>query len=250
MTSTLRLNLFLARAGVASRRAADKLIESGRVRLNGVPITTLGTQLDPEQDRVEVDGRPVGVIEEMHYLLLNKPPGHVTTARDPRGRPTVLDLIGPQGARLYPVGRLDMESEGLLFLMNDGRLAFRLTHPKFEVPKTYRAWTSSPPNDAAVQQLREGVQLEDGWTSPATVQNLGTTAMGHGDSGPALDITIHEGRNRQIRRMLEALGYPVRQLRRIRFGPIELGSMAPGKFRSLTRSEIDELRRFVRLPNA
>lgn len=250
MAQTLRLNLYLARAGVASRRAADTLIASGRVRLNGVVLTTLGTQLDPAKDRVEVDGRLVGVLEEQRYLLLNKPPGHVTTARDPRGRPTVLDLIGPQGARLYPVGRLDMESEGLLFLMNDGPLAFRLTHPKYEVPKTYRAWTSTPPDDAAVQQLRKGVQLEDGWTAPATVQNLGTTAMGHGDSSPALDITIHEGRNRQIRRMLEAVGYPVQKLRRIRFGPIELGNLSPGKFRSLTRSEIDELRRFVRLPNA
>ena len=250
MSSTIRLNLLLARAGKASRRGADRLIEAGRVRLNGAVVTELGTQVDPRRDRVEVDGQPVGRQEAFRYLLVNKPVGHVTTARDPEGRPTVLDLVGKLDARLYPVGRLDMDSEGLLFLMNDGPLAFRLTHPRYEVPKTYRAWTGTPASAEAIGRLRGGVDLEDGRTRRAVVDNRGIMPIARGVAGPALDITIHEGKNRQVRRMLEAVGYPVLHLRRIRFGPIELGSISPGKSRTLTRSEIDDLRRLVRLPHA
>jgi 23S rRNA pseudouridine2605 synthase len=250
VTSTIRINVFLARAGVASRRAADRLVESGKVRVNGQVVTTLGIQVDPTRDRVEVDGRAVGARESLQYLLVNKPAGYVTTARDPQGRPTVLDLAGATGARLYPVGRLDLESEGLLFLMNDGRLAFRLTHPKYEVPKTYRAWVAAPPSSEAVHRLRAGLELDDGPTRPAQVVNLGLMPAERGVVGPALDITIHEGRNRQVRRMLEAVGFPVVRLRRIRFGPIELGNISPGKHRSLTRAEVNDLRRLVRLPHA
>ena len=250
MPSTIRINLFLARAGVASRRGADRLVESGQVRVNGTVVTLLGTPVDPVRDRVEVAGRVVGAPETLHYLVMNKPVGYVTTARDPEGRPTVLDLAGPIGARLFPVGRLDMNSEGLLFLMNDGRLAFRLTHPKYGVPKTYRTWTKVAPSPEAIQRLREGLVLDDGPTRPAEVVTPGGIPKEKGIAGPVLDITLQEGRNRQVRRMMEAVGFPVVRLRRIRFGPIELGNLSPGKHRSLTRAEVDDLRRLVRLPHA
>ncbi|HEX7878281.1 MAG TPA: pseudouridine synthase [Candidatus Eisenbacteria bacterium] len=250
MPSTIRINVFLARAGVASRRGADRLVETGQVRVNGTVVTLLGTAIDPARDRVEVAGQVVGSPQSLHYMVMNKPTGYVTTARDPEGRPTVLDLAGPTGARLYPVGRLDMDSEGLLFLMNDGRLAFRLTHPKYDVPKTYRAWTSAPPSAGAIRQLREGLELEDGPTRPAEVIERGRMPAGAGVAGPAIDITLKEGRNRQVRRMLEAVGFPVVRLRRIRFGPIELGNLSPSEHRPLTRAEVNDLRRLVRLPHA
>jgi 23S rRNA pseudouridine2605 synthase len=242
MTSKLRLNLFLARAGVASRRQADELIRSGRVRLNGALVAELGVSVDPNRDRVEVDGQPVGRLEKLRHVVLHKPIGTVTTARDPEGRPTVLDALPKNLGRLYPVGRLDIDSSGLLFVMNDGRLAFRLMHPRYEVPKTYRVVTDNEVPWDLLQKLAAGVELEDGKTAPAKLVRV------HGRRH-TVDITIHEGRNRQVRRMFDTIGHRVQRLERVKFGPIALGSLAPGSWRELTHAELLALRRLVGLEN-
>lgn len=239
----MRLNKFLAASGVAARRKADQLIAGGRVLINGKPPAGPGVQVDPRTDRVEVDGRAVKGPEPQAYIIVNKPLGHITSARDPRGRPTVLDLIPRTGPRVFPVGRLDADSDGLLFLMNDGRLAFRLTHPRYEVPKTYLARLDRPVNDDELAPLRRGIVLEDGPTAPAEVNLL--TGRDRGQ----VEITIHEGRNRQVRRMFEAIGCRVDALRRIRFGPVSLGSLKPGEWRMMTQVEIIGLRRLVGLLN-
>ena len=196
---SLRINKYLAACGVASRRTADSLLLEGRIRLNGNVIKDLGTLVDPRRDRVEVDGVPVSGLQGMSYIIVNKPSGFVTTARDPQGRPTVLDLVPEAKNRIYPVGRLDFDSEGLLFLMNDGPLAFRLTHPRYEVEKTYRVRLAEPIPEEALAQVRRGVVLDDGPTAPARVRVAGR-------SHDSLDITIHEGRNRQVRRVFEKVG--------------------------------------------
>jgi pseudouridine synthase len=242
MSSKLRLNLFLARAGVASRRKADELIRGGRIRLNGAVVTELGVAIDPNRDRVEVDGQPVGRLEKLRHVVLHKPIGMVTTARDPEGRPTVLDALPKNLGRLYPVGRLDIDSSGLLFVMNDGRLAFRLMHPRYEVPKTYRVVTDNEVPWDLLQKLAAGVELEDGKTAPAKLVRV------HGRRH-TVDITIHEGRNRQVRRMFDTIGHRVQRLERVKFGPIALGSLAPGSWRELTHAELLALRRLVGLEN-
>ena len=228
----MRLNAYLARAGIASRRAADELIKAGRVLVNGEP-GELNTFVG-DRDRVEVDGRPVGK-QPLAYVLLNKPAGVVTTARDPQGRPTVVDLV-PGEPRVFPVGRLDWDTEGLLLLTNDGELAHGLTHPSRGVPKTYLVEVSGVPGRAALRRLREGVDLDDGRTAPARARLAQTTP-----TGAALEIVIHEGRNRQVRRMCEAVGHPVRRLVRTRFGPLRDHRLAPGQWRPLTPSEIRSL---------
>jgi 23S rRNA pseudouridine2605 synthase len=222
-----RLQKVLARAGFGSRRACEELIVAGRVTVNGSPAE-LGARVDPETDDVAVDGVPVSVREGLVYYLLNKPAGVVTTASDPQGRPTVIDLV-PLEPRVFPVGRLDADTEGLLLLTNDGDLTHRLTHPSFGVEKEYLVEVTGAPGAAAVNRLRKGVTLEDGLTAPARVGRVGTSA---------LRITIHEGRNRQVRRMCAAVGHPVVRLVRTRIGPVADRALGPGQWRPLTQAEV------------
>jgi len=237
-----RLQKFLARAVIASRRQAEEYIKAGRVKVNGLVITELGSKVDPDRDRVAIDNKPVKAEEELVYLLLNKPPLVVTTLHDPQGRTKVTDLLPGIKQRVYPVGRLDYETEGLLLLTNDGELAYRLTHPSYKVPKTYRVKVQGNPSRTALQRLRNGVKLEDGMTQKALVKVLQP-----GKDSTLLEITIREGRNRQIRRMCQAVGHPVLALRRIRFGPLQLGSLSPGQYRALTKEEIISLKKACRL---
>jgi 23S rRNA pseudouridine2605 synthase len=230
---SVRLGKLIASAGVASRRSAEELIRAGRVTIEGVVVADPARDV-AEADAVAVDGVPVGVPSGRVVYAINKPPGVVSTARDPQGRRTVVSLA-PAGVRLYPVGRLDIDTTGLILLTNDGELAHRLTHPRFEVPKTYRAVVARPPvREPALRALREGIELDDGRTSPARVHRL---------AADTLEITIHEGRKRQVRRMCEAVGHPIRRLERVRFGPLALGSLRAGESRELTPEEVSALRR-------
>jgi 23S rRNA pseudouridine2605 synthase len=229
----MRLAKFLAHAGVASRRAAEQLVFGGRVAVGGEVVRDPARDVS-EDTEVTVDGRPVGTAERRVVHALNKPPGIVSTAHDTHGRRTVVDLV-PSPARLYPVGRLDADSTGLILLTNDGALAHRLTHPSFEVPRVYRATVRRPPvRERALRALRDGVELDDGRTAPARVRRLAPNQ---------LEITIHEGRKRQVRRMCEAVGHPVVALERVAFGPLHLGRLGPGEHRRLTRAEVEALRR-------
>jgi 23S rRNA pseudouridine2605 synthase len=228
----VRLQKVLARAGFGSRRVCDDLIADGRVAVNG-EIAELGRRIDAETDRVEVDGVAVSVRPGLVYYLLNKPTGVVTTADDPQGRPTVVGLV-PDDPRVFPVGRLDIDTEGLLLLTNDGDLTHRLTHPSFGVEKEYLAQVDGDPSPLEVRKLREGVALDDGVTAPAKAST---------PSPGVLRITIHEGRNRQVRRMCDAIGHPVRRLVRTRIGPLSDRSLAPGDWRSLTLDEVRALER-------
>ena len=227
-----RLQKVLARAGLGSRRVCEELIEAGRVTVDG-EVAVLGRRVDPERARVAVDGVPIGVRPDLVHYLLNKPAGVVTTAADPQGRPTVVQLV-PAEPRVFPVGRLDADTEGLLLLTNDGDLAHRLTHPSFGVDKEYLVAIEGRPTRAAVRRLREGVDLEDGRTAPARVAQVGPSL---------LRITIHEGRNRQVRRMCEAVGHPVTRLVRTRIGPLADRRLPPGAWRRL---DVDEVRALER----
>lgn len=229
-----RLQKFLARAGVASRRKCEELITAGKVAVNGQVVRELGSKVDPHKDRITVDGQPVR-IEPHVYILLNKPRGVVTTASDPQGRQTVLDLIDlPQ--RVFPVGRLDMDTSGLLLLTNDGALANGLMHPKHEVDKQYRTEVAGYISDLALARLEAGVELEDGPTAPAEVRLLRRNK-----EKSLFEITIHEGRNRQVRRMCEKVGHPVLTLKRVKLAFLTLGKTAPGQWRYLTDQEVDRL---------
>ena len=225
-----RLQKVLARAGLGSRRACEELIVEGRVRVNGEPAV-LGRRVDVDRDRVEVDGVPVAVQPGLVYYLLNKPAGVVTTASDPEGRPAVVDLVPPE-PRVFPVGRLDAATEGLLLLTNDGELAHRLAHPSFGVEKEYLAEVEGAPSPGAVRRLRERVTLEDGPTAPARVSLVPPNA---------LRISIHEGRKRQVRRMCEAVGHPVTRLVRTRIGPLAERGLRPGQWRELSVAEVRSL---------
>jgi 23S rRNA pseudouridine2605 synthase len=236
-----RLHKVLARSGVASRRKCEELIAAGRVKVNGETVSTPGSKVDPGHDRIEVDGKPIALPREHIYLLLNKPVGYVSTVHDPQGRPTVMDLVRRPG-RLYPVGRLDMDSEGLLLLTDDGELTQRLTHPSYEHEKEYHVWVDGLPTARTLQHLREGIELEDGFTWPAEV----TVLRQEGD-GTWLRIVVHEGRRRQLRRMCKAVGHPVRRLIRVRTGPVTLGDLPPGRHRPLTEEELELLRQAVGL---
>jgi len=229
-----RLQKVLARAGFGSRRAAEELIAAGRVAVDG-EVASLGRRVDPEHDRITVDGIPVVVRADVVYYLLNKPARVVTTARDPEGRPTVIDLV-PLEPRVFPVGRLDYETEGLLVLTNDGELAQLLSHPSHAVEKAYLAEVEGVPTRAALRRLREGVDLDDGRTAPARARIVQT----HGDNA-ALEVVIHEGRNRQVRRMCEQVGHPVRRLVRTRIGPVSDRRLPPGEWRPLRRREVRAL---------
>ena len=229
----MRLAKYLAHAGVASRRASETIIADGRVTVDGTVITDPARDVDDSRS-VKVDGRRIKTAGQTHVVyLLNKPAGVISTAKDPQGRPTVISLVRSD-ERLYPVGRLDYDTTGLILVTNDGDLAHRLTHPSFEVPRTYRARVANAPvNEPAMRALRDGVELEDGPTAPAKVRRL---ASNH------LEITIHEGRKRQVKRMLEAVGHPVRSLERVAFGPLRLGALPEGEYRELKPSEIEQLR--------
>ena len=231
----MRLNAFLSRAGVASRRGADELIKDGRVTINGEP-GQLNTVVG-KNDRVAVDGKPVAR-QRLAYVLLHKPTGIVTTARDPQGRRTVVDLV-PLEPRVVPVGRLDVNTTGALLLTNDGPLAHRLAHPRYGVEKTYVASVMGDPSDSALAALRKGIKLEDGLTAPARVRRL---APGR------VELVIHEGRNHQVRRMLEAVGHPVNHLHRSVYAGLTLDGLEAGKWRELTAHEVEQLRRTAQPP--
>lgn len=230
----MRLNAYLARAGVASRRAADELIKAGRVHVNGRP-GELGTFVGAA-DEVEVDGRPVAK-QVLAYRLLNKPAGTVTTARDPQGRPTVIALVPPE-PRVVPVGRLDADTTGALLLTNDGQLAHRLAHPRYEVDKVYEVEVEGDPSLAALLTLAEGVDLDDGRTAPARARRLGPER---------LELTIHEGRKHQVKRMCAAVGHPARRLHRRGYAGLDVDDLSPGEWRDLTCDEVAGLRRLVGL---
>jgi 23S rRNA pseudouridine2605 synthase len=226
----VRLAKHLAHAGVASRRAAEALIAERFVAVNGEVVTDPARDVR-EGDRIEVAGRAVGGAEPRVVYAVNKPLGVVSTARDTHGRPTVVELVPAQGLRLYPVGRLDADSSGLLLLTNDGELANRLTHPRYEVPKTYLARVGGGRvGEAAVRALRRGVELDDGVTAPARVRRV---------KPDQLELTIHEGRNRQVRRMCEAVGHPLLALERVAFGPLRLDDLAPGSYRRCSDAEVE-----------
>jgi 23S rRNA pseudouridine2605 synthase len=227
-----RLQKILARAGVASRRKAEELIVAGRVAVNGAVVTELGAKADPARDRVTLDGKPLQFPTAPLYLLLHKPAGYVTTLSDPQGRPTVMELLKGVKERVFPVGRLDYNTEGLLLLTSDGEWANRLAHPRHEIDKEYLVKVRGMVTDLQVKRLADGVELEDGKTAPATVR-LG----GASEKNSWLTVAIHEGRYRQVRRMCEAVGLFVVKLKRVRYGTVELGELKPGEFRPLTPPE-------------
>jgi 23S rRNA pseudouridine2605 synthase len=229
-----RVQKVLARAGYGSRRAAEDLIRAGRVAVDG-RVATLGDRVDPEVGLVTVDGVPVSTAPNLVYYLLHKPTGVVTTAQDPEGRPTVVELV-PADPRVFPVGRLDYDTSGLLILTNDGTLAQLLTHPRHGVDKTYLAEVVGDPTRAAIRRLRDGLPLDDGPTAPARVRVVGT----RGDA-TAIELTLHEGRNRQVRRMCDEIGHPVRRLIRTRVGPVRDDRLRSGEWRTLTVEEVRAL---------
>jgi len=228
-----RLQKVLAKAGVASRRHAEELIVGGKVKVNDRIVTELGSKVDACKDTIEVNGQIIPPPEQKVYYLLHKPRGYVTTLSDERGRKTVIDLLDGIDQRVYPVGRLDYDSEGLLLLTNDGDLTNALTHPRNKVKKTYLARVEGVPEAEKLQAMAKGMELADGPTAPAEVRLAGIR-----DNRALLEITIHEGRNRQVRRMCEQIGHPVVRLRRTRFGPLELGDLRPGQYRPLTKQEL------------
>lgn len=233
-----RLQKFLSRAGVASRRAAEELILAGRVSVNGQVVEGLGTKIVAGVDAISVDGAPVQLPEDLWYLLLNKPAGVVTTLSDPQGRPTIARYIPAGAPRLFPIGRLDANTTGLLLLTNDGDFAHLMMHPRHHVPKRYRAVVDGVPNDRDLTALREGVQLDDGLTAPAEARLVEKLA----DGTSVVELTLREGRKRQVRRMLSAVGHPVRELARIAYGPIKLGTLPEGQVRALRVDEVQALR--------
>lgn len=235
-----RLQKVMARAGVASRRACERIIRGGRVTVNGRVVTELGTRVTPGVDQIAVDGKPLKV-EPLTYILLHKPAGYITTVRDPQGRPTVMDLVPGVGVRLFPVGRLDYDSSGLLILTNDGELANALTHPRYGARKTYRVLVRGGVSEEALKTLQRGVQLSDG---PARAHAISVEGKSGGNTW--LEVVLTEGRNRMLRRMLAAVGLEVLQLIRVEEAGISLGALPPGQFRHLTPSEVESLRAHTR----
>jgi len=244
-----RLQKILARAGLGSRRSVEALIVAGRVSINGEVVTQLGVQCDPDVDRIEVDGKRIELPEERIYLAMNKPRGVVTTAHDPQRRRTVVELL-PSGlaGRVFPVGRLDRDTEGLLLFTNDGELAHRLSHPRYVIDKEYLARVEGTPDERALERLRRGVDIEGVMTSPAQVERAAGPPGARACEGHSwLRLVIHEGRKRQIRRMCEAVGHPVRDLIRVRVGGVQLSRLQPGATRHLEPAEVAALRRAVGL---
>jgi pseudouridine synthase len=238
----IRLNKFLAQAGVASRREVDKMIAEGRIKVNGQVVQVLGCKIDDEKDRVEVEGRRVEKEEGLIYLMLNKPPAYLVTLKDSFQRPTIQQLLPSLRKRVFPVGRLDYDSSGLLLLMNDGELAYRLTHPRFKVPKAYLVKVKGEPNPSEITRLEKGIYIDGKRTAPAKVVQI------RGDPKKSLfKIEIYEGRKREVKRMFQAIGHKVLQLQRTNFGGLRLGSLKAGKWRFLTRKEVDSLKKLAAL---
>ncbi|CAG7641586.1 pseudouridine synthase [Paenibacillus allorhizosphaerae] len=233
-----RLQKVLAEAGIASRRKCEELITAGRVEVNDRVVTVLGVKVDPAQDLIKVDGRPIRR-ESKVYVLFNKPKGVITSAQDPEGRKTVTDFFKILKERIYPIGRLDYDTEGLLLLTNDGEFAHLLTHPKHHVPRTYLATVKGVPHGTALDKLKSGIKLEDGMTAPAEVDYHDIDPQ---KNETVVKITIFEGRNRQVRRMFDAIHHPVIKLKRVQFGPLQLSGVPRGKHRHLTPQEVRELR--------
>ena len=235
----MRLQKYMAECGVASRRKAEEMIAAGQVTVNGTVVTQMGTQVE-EGDEVRVDGRVIRPEAEKRYIIYHKPAGEVTTVSDPEGRTCVLDHFRDFPVRLYPVGRLDYDSEGLLLLTNDGALTERMLHPSHQVDKTYLARVTGSVSLDSVRQLRQGVLLDDHPTAPAKVRIVKQETF-----ATVVLVTIHEGRNRQVRRMFEAVGHQVLQLRRVKFGPLELGDLPRGQWRELTGEELRKLQAYL-----
>lgn len=236
----VRLQKVIAASGVASRRAAETMIREGHVTVNGKVVRVLGTCIDPSKDHVKIDGRHVQPAEPEVFVLLHKPPGYVTTMDDPQGRPTVADLVPKVKVRVFPVGRLDYDTEGLLLLTNNGKVAQACVHPRYHVPKTYLVKVSGVCTNEEIRNIEDGVALDDGMTAPAVVRKSGKAKV-----NSWLELTIHEGRKHQVKRMLEALGHRVVRIKRIRFGPIELGNLPVGASRFATDAEANALRAVV-----
>jgi len=237
----VRLQKVIAEAGLASRRKAEALITEGRVTVNGRVVRELGTRVDPTRDHVKVDGRHLKPAQPQTFVMLHKPAGVVSAMSDPEGRPTVGELLHGVGPRVFPVGRLDFDSEGLMLLTNHGEMAQALLHPRYHVPKTYRIKVKGALNDEEIQSLEAGVKLDDGLTGKAIVQKVRKV-----EKNSWLDITIFEGRKHQVKRMLETVGHPVVKLIRIRFGPLTLGDLPVGRYRYLTDREANALRDLLR----
>jgi 23S rRNA pseudouridine2605 synthase len=236
----IRLQKIMAGTGLASRRKAETMIAAGRVTVNGKVVTELGTKVDPERDHIKVDGKHLSHVQPFVYLMLNKPKHVMSTLDDPGGRPTVKDFIRGVSVRVFPVGRLDFESEGLMLLTNNGDLAQALLHPRYHVPKTYLIKVKRVLTDDEIRQLENGVNLEDGMTGPAQVKKIKKAQQ-----NSWLEVTIREGRKHQVRRMLESVGHPVIRLTRVKMGPLSLGRLEPGEFRFLTDREANALRESV-----
>jgi 23S rRNA pseudouridine2605 synthase len=236
----VRLQKLIAGSGLASRRKAEQWIASGRVTVNGKVVTELGSKVDPERDHVKVDGKHLTAAQPYVYLMLNKPKNVMSTLDDPGGRPTVKDYLRGVSVRVFPVGRLDFDSEGLMLLTNNGDLAQALLHPRYHVPKTYLIKVKGVLTDEEIAELERGVKLEDGMTSPAQVKKVRKV-----EANSWIEITIHEGRKHQVKRMLEAVGHPVIKLLRIKMGPLVLGNLESGEFRFLTDREANALRQVV-----
>ncbi len=236
----VRLQKLIAGTGIASRRKAEELIAAGRVTVNGKTVTELGTKVDPGHDHVKVDGKHLSGAQPFVYLMLNKPKHVMSTLDDPGGRTTVKDFLRGVTVRVFPVGRLDFDSEGLMLLTNNGELAQALLHPRYHVPKTYLIKVKGVLTEDEIAQLERGVRLEDGMTSPAVVKKVRKA-----EANSWLEITIREGRKHQVKRMLESVGHPVIKLIRIRMGPLSVGDLAPGEFRFLTDREANQLRELV-----
>lgn len=236
----MRLEKFLSESGIASRRDAKRYISDGRVAVNGERVLIPGTHIAPQRDAVTFDGESVHGQPRQIHLMLNKPAGYVTTVRDERGRPTVMALVGDISERIYPVGRLDLDTEGLLLMTNDGDFAHRILHPSHEIQKTYIAWVEGHPDRGAIQRLREGIEIEDGITAAAQVNQIERT-----EEESQFKVVIHEGKKRQIRRMFHAIGHEVIHLKRVKIGSLSLGRLPIGKYRPLTPSEIESFGRGV-----
>lgn len=237
---TIRLQKLIAGSGLASRRKAEALIAAGRVTVNGKVITELGTKVDPERDHVKVDGKHLSAAQPFVYLVLNKPKNVMSTLDDPGGRTTVKDYLRGVSVRVFPVGRLDFDSEGLMLLTNNGELAQALLHPRYHVPKTYLIKVKGVLTDEEIRKLEQGVRLEDGMTSPAHVKKVRKA-----EQNSWLELTIREGRKHQVKRMLESVGHPVIKLVRVRMGPLSLDNLEPGEYRFLTDREANALRELV-----
>jgi 23S rRNA pseudouridine2605 synthase len=237
----VRLQKVIADAGVASRRKAEDLITAGRVIVNGRVVRELGTRVDPERDHVKVDGHHLKAAPPQAFIMLNKPKGVLSTLNDPEGRPTIKDLLQGVSLRVFPVGRLDYDTEGLMLLTNDGEIAQTLLHPRYHVSKTYLAKVKGVLTDEKIAELERGVRLEDGRTAPAIVKKAGKA-----EANSWIELTIYEGRKHQVKRMLEKVGHPVLKLERIRFGPLALGDLRVGRYRFLTDREANAIRETVR----